>query len=138
MSDKLREAAEAMCQGCRDGWPARKIVGDRIYWWHDFGNISRECECAPIQKLIEQAALSVSPAPALCNKMITPETSCTLLPGHMGDCAASPASTKETGARDVHTFILECPMCHRKTPEIEWTSIVGCSVCNPGRLVQAS
>jgi hypothetical protein len=54
------------------------------------------------------------------------------------------ASIPETGVPDApvqvgtQKFILICPICKHQAEEGEWISIVGCSRCNPSKLIQCA
>lgn len=51
----LLRAAKVMCEGCRNDWPIREITSDArgTYWWHEMGNLSRECKARAIRDLVE-------------------------------------------------------------------------------------
>ena len=59
----FERCAGALCKSCQEHWPIRKIEGDRVYWWHDFGNLSRECDAAKIRE-IQHEALAAPAEPA--------------------------------------------------------------------------
>jgi len=66
-TEVFEQAAGAMCEQCKEHWPVRRIEGDRSYWWHDIGNLSRECYAAPIREI--QAATINAELQAACGEV---------------------------------------------------------------------